>query len=72
MKPKTILDKIVTFKKVEIDKRKNFTPLKSFINKIPKERRDFKSALKELHHSIKSWVSFIIYNPLLTLSSVYL
>jgi indole-3-glycerol phosphate synthase len=47
MKPKTILDKIVTFKKVEIDKRKNFTPLKSFINKIPKERRDFKSALKK-------------------------
>jgi len=47
MKVKTILEKIVNFKKVEIEKRKNFTPLKSFIDKIPKERRDFKSALKK-------------------------
>lgn len=46
MKTKTILDRIVKFKKVEIDKRKNFTPLESFIGKIPKEKRDFKSALK--------------------------
>jgi len=46
MKIKTILDKIVDFKKVEIEKRKNFTPLESFIDKIPKERRDFKKALK--------------------------
>ncbi len=47
MKAKTILDKIVTFKRVEIEKRKNFTPLNSFIDKIPEERRDFKSALKK-------------------------
>ncbi len=52
MKVKNILDKIVTFKKVEIEKRKNFTPLKSFIDKIPEERRDFKSALKKGEISI--------------------
>jgi indole-3-glycerol phosphate synthase len=46
MKVKTILEKIVDFKKVEIEKRKNFTPLESFIDKIPEARRDFKKALK--------------------------
>ena len=46
MKVKTILEKIVDFKKVEIEKRKNFTPLESFVDKIPEERRDFKKALK--------------------------
>jgi len=39
MKVKTILEKIVKFKKVEIEKRKKFTPLKSFINNIPEEKR---------------------------------
>ena len=52
MRQKTILERIVNFKKVEIEKRKNFTPLKSFIDKIPKERRDFKSALKKSEISI--------------------
>ncbi len=52
MKINTILDKIVKFKKVEIEKRKKFTPLKSFIDKIPEERRDFKSALKKGNISI--------------------
>ncbi len=52
MKVKTILEKIVKFKKVEIEKRKKFTPLKSFINNIPEERRDFKSALKKGNISI--------------------
>jgi indole-3-glycerol phosphate synthase len=52
MKTKTILDKIVTFKKVETEKRKNFTPLKSFIDKIPEEKRDFKGALKKGNISI--------------------
>lgn len=47
MKVKTILEKIVSFKEVEIEKRKNFTPLKSFIDKIPKETRDFKKAIKK-------------------------
>jgi indole-3-glycerol phosphate synthase len=47
MKTKTILEKIVTFKKVETEKRKRFAPLKSFIDKIPEERRDFKGALKK-------------------------
>jgi indole-3-glycerol phosphate synthase len=52
MRQKTILERIVNFKKVEIEKRKNFTPLKSFIDKIPKERRNFKSALKKSEISI--------------------
>ncbi len=47
MKVKTILEKIVNFKKVETEKRKSFYPLKSFIDKIPKETRDFKKALKK-------------------------
>jgi indole-3-glycerol phosphate synthase len=52
MKVKTILEKIVDFKKVEIEKRKIFTPLKSFITKIPNKRRDFKKALKKANISI--------------------
>lgn len=52
MKANTILDRIVKFKKVEIEKRKNFTPLESFIDKLPKEKRDFKSALKKDNISI--------------------
>jgi indole-3-glycerol phosphate synthase len=52
MKTKTILEKIVTFKKVETEKRKSFIPLKSFIDKIPEERRDFKGALKKGNISI--------------------
>jgi indole-3-glycerol phosphate synthase len=52
MKTKTILDKIVKFKRVEIEKRKNFTPLESFIDEIPKEKRDFKKALKKGNISI--------------------
>lgn len=52
MKTKTILEKIVTFKKVEIEKRKSFTPLESFIDKIPKEKRDFKKALNQSNISI--------------------
>jgi indole-3-glycerol phosphate synthase len=52
MKTNTILDRIVKFKKVEIDKRKNFTPLESFIDKISKEKRDFKKALKKGNISI--------------------
>lgn len=47
MKTKTILDKIVKFKKVEIEKRKKFTPLESFLDEIRKEKRDFKKALKK-------------------------
>ena len=47
MKVKTILEKIINFKKVEIEKRKTFTPLESFIDKIPEEKRDFKKALKK-------------------------
>jgi indole-3-glycerol phosphate synthase len=47
MKVKTILEKIIEFKKIEIEKRKIFTPLKSFIDKIPEERRDFKRAIKK-------------------------
>lgn len=52
MKVKTILEKIINFKKVEIEKRKTFTPLESFIDKIPKEKRDFKKALKQKNISI--------------------
>ena len=52
MKVKTILERIINFKKVEVEKRKSFTPLKSFIDKIPKERRDFKSALKDGNISV--------------------
>ncbi len=52
MKTKTILEKIVTFKKVETEKRKSFAPLKLFIDKIPEERRDFKGALKKGNISI--------------------
>lgn len=52
MKANTILDKIIKFKKVEIEKRKNFTPLESFIDKIPEDKRDFKSALKKDNISI--------------------
>lgn len=47
MKVRTILEKIVDFKKVEVEKRKAFTPLSSFIDKIPEERRDFKKALEK-------------------------
>jgi len=46
MKAKTILDKIIDFKKVEVEKKKDFTPLESFLDKIPEERRNFKKALK--------------------------
>lgn len=57
MKPKTILDKIVQFKKVENEKRKSFTPLQSFIDKISNnDRRDFKSALR---NSKKNGISLI-------------
>jgi indole-3-glycerol phosphate synthase len=52
MKEKTILGKIVQFKKVEIAKRKAFTPLESFIDKIPEKKRDFKSALKKDNISV--------------------
>jgi indole-3-glycerol phosphate synthase len=52
MKVRTILEKIVDFKKVEIEKRKNFTPLESFLDKIPEERRDFKKALKNQNITI--------------------
>jgi indole-3-glycerol phosphate synthase len=52
MKVKTILERIITFKKVEIEKRKSFTPLESFIDKIPKEKLDFKKALKQKDISI--------------------
>ncbi len=52
MKAKTILEKIVQFKKIEIEKRKIFTPLESFIDKIPDEKRNFKSALKKGNISV--------------------
>ena len=52
MKVKTILERIVNFKKVEIEKRKAFTPLSSFIDKISKEKKDFKKALKKGNISI--------------------
>ncbi len=54
MKTKTILEKIVNFKKVEIEKRKNFTPLESFIDKINEEKRDFKKSLKNKNITIIS------------------
>ncbi|MEO0293271.1 MAG: indole-3-glycerol phosphate synthase TrpC [candidate division WOR-3 bacterium] len=43
---KNILKKILDFKKVEIEKRRSFIPLRTFIQKIPKETRDFKKALE--------------------------
>ena len=52
MKTKTILEKIINFKKVEIEKRKNFTPLESFIDKINEEKRDFKKALRNKNITI--------------------
>lgn len=47
MTRRTILDKIIAFKSVEVEKRKRFFPLKSFINRIPEEKKDFKSALRK-------------------------
>ncbi|MEJ2567724.1 MAG: indole-3-glycerol phosphate synthase TrpC [candidate division WOR-3 bacterium] len=52
MKVKTILDKIIDFKKVEIEKRKDFKPLESFIDKIPEKTRDFKKALRNQNITI--------------------
>lgn len=52
MKKKTILDRIIAFKKVEVEKRKNFTPLKSFIDKIPGGKINFKKALNKKDISI--------------------
>jgi len=47
MKTKTILEKIIKFKQVETEKRKTFTPLESFIDKISGKKKDFKASLKK-------------------------